>query len=359
MAVAEAPVDVLVVDAVTDRYESYRNLLAGFARRVVAVEPGADARRLYSEGGFAAALVHLDGAIDMARADLAAMSALNASSSGPPVIVISDEMPDIGTMGAFHSSLEYLPAPCLSQLLVSRVSCLVELSRLKSELARRDALIDELTREVDSMAAAVAEERRASDALRERVGEQIHRSKNLLAIMQSIAHRTISDGREISEARDVLLGRLRTLARAYHLVTKAEGKGTEINEIVEVELADVQHRVTTSGPAVRLAASAVQTFALAVHELGSNAKKYGALGPASDGTVAIGWTFFECGADRYLEVAWTERGGAVPPPSPRHGFGLTLVSSFSGARGTAPNITFSEDGLLCRLRLSHDVIVSG
>lgn len=358
MAVAEAPVDVLVVDAVTERYDSYRNLLAGFARRVVAVAPGADARRLYREGGFAAALVRLDGAIETARADLAAMSALNASSSGAPIIVISDEMPDAAAMGASHSSFEYLPAPCVAQLLVSRVSCLVELERLKSELARRDTLIEELTREVDHMAAAAAEERRGADALRERVGEQIHRSKNLLAIMQSIAHRTISDGREISEARDVLLGRLRSLARAHHLVTKAEGKGTEINEIVEVELADVQHKVTMSGPAVRLASSVVQTFALAVHELGSNAKKYGVLGPASDGTVAVGWTFFEYGADRYLEVAWTERGGAAPQAPPRYGFGLTLVSSFAGARGSAPNIIFGEDGLLCRLRLAHDVIVS-
>lgn len=356
---SEAPVDVLVVDAVAERHSSYRDLLAGLAQRVVTVAPGSNARKLYGEGGFAAAVVCLDGATDDARSDLVAITALGEALSGPPVIVISEQVPDLPAIGRLAAgSLDYVPVSSVPRLLASRVSVLVELDRLKRRLARRDARIAALESEVEKMTSVAVEERLKSDALRARVSEQIHRGKNLLAIMQSIARRTMTDGRAIPEARDVLMGRLRALARAYHLITNAGGKGIEIGEIVEAELADVQHRVTASGPRVRLAGSVVQTFALAIHELAANALKHGALG-TPDGSVAVGWTFFECGADRYLEVAWSERGGQPPVTPPPYGFGLALVSSFAGARGPAPDVTFGADGLTCRMRLSQDVVVAG
>jgi len=359
MSVLEDPIDILIVDAVGERHASYRDMLAGTARRVVARTPGADARQLYRDGGFAAALVRLDGATGGPRADLAGMLALCDAASGPPVIVIADDMPVGAATGSSSTPLEYLPAPFVSQLLAARISCLVMRGRLKTELARRDALVSDLVEKVDRATAAAAEERRTSETLRARVSEQVHRSKNLLAIMQSIAQRTMSDGREISEARDVLLGRLRTLGRAHHLVSEAGGKGIELADVVEAELADVQHRVATSGPTVRLSASVVQTFALALHELAVNAQKHGALGPDADGSVAVGWTFFEYGADRYLEVAWTERGIAARQVPPRYGFGLTLVASLAGGPDLRPNVTFDSNELRCRMRLSEDAIVSG
>jgi two-component sensor histidine kinase len=326
---------------------------------VVARAPGADARQLYRDGGFAAALVRLDGATGGAQTDLAAMLALCDAAFAPPVIVIADEIPLGAATDAPSAPLEYVPAPFVSELLATRIACLVARGRLKSELARRDALVSDLEEKVGHATAAAAEERRASETLRERLSEQVHRSKNLLAIMQSIAQRTLSDGREISEARDVLLGRLRTLGRAHHLVSEAGGKGIALADVVEAELADVHHRVATSGPKVRLSASVVQTFALAIHELAVNAQKHGALGPDAEGSVAVGWTFFEYGADRYLEVDWTERGLVAPEAPPRYGFGLTLVASFAGGPGLTPNVTFDSNGLRCRMRLSEDVIVAG
>ncbi len=357
MSVLEAPIDILIVDAVGERHASYQGMLAGTARRVVARAPGGDVRQLYRDGGFSAALVRLDGASAGARADLAAMLALGDATLGPPVIVVADEMPEPVATGAASTPFEYLPASFLSQLLAGRISCLVALERLKAELAQRDALIDDLAGKVDRASAAAAEERRTSEALRERIGEQVHRGKNLLAIMQSIAQRTLCDGRDLREARGVLLGRLRALGRAYHLVSKAGGEGIELADIMEAELADVRHRVVTTGPRVWLAPSVVQTFALAIHELAVNAQEHGALAPEADGLVAVGWTFFEYGADRYLEVVWTERGVAVPETPPRCGFGWTLVGSFAG--GQMPNVTFDADGLRCRMRLSEDVIVAG
>jgi len=347
-----APVDLLVIDAVPERHGTYRDVLRDIARNVVTVVSGEEARQQAKANDFAAVLVHLDGVHDAS----AALGKLNPPT-GPPLIVISERIPDLTADSRPSPTVtEYVPAPFMTELLPTRLSCVLELARLKNEMAQRDERIGELSRQIEQMDVAVADERRASDALRSRVGEQIHRSKNLLAIMQSLVHRTISDGRAISDARETLAGRFRALARAYQLITSANGQGVDIADVVEAELADVAHRVTASGPPARLAGSMVQTFALALHELSINATKHGAL-RSPEGSISLGWTFFEYGPDRYLEVAWTERGGA-PPTTPSHyGFGLTLVSSFAGSGASTPNVTFDEGGLACRLRVSQDRIV--
>ena len=352
---ADAPLDLLVIDAVAARHGIYRELLGGLAGQVVTVVPGEEARRRLHAGDFAAVAVHIDGVGDN---DAAAKIAAEATSAGPPVVVISSDRPDLdGARGLFPGAVDYVPAPLAAELLPARISCLLELARLREDLAQRDAHIDALARKVAQMSEAVAAEQRASDVLRGRVGEQIHRSKNLLAIMQSVARRTFCDGCDISEARESLMGRLRALARAYHLVTAADGQGTEISDVVDSELAEIADRVMASGPSARLTGSVVQTFALAIHELRANAVKHGAL-RSPGGSVVLGWTFFEHGPDRYLEVDWTERGGAPPTVPSQYGFGLTLVSSFSGAGDARPNITFDPDGLACRMRLSQDMIVA-
>jgi two-component sensor histidine kinase len=349
----EAPVDLLVVDALAERHDSYRDLLGHLARRVVTVGPGEEARRLLRTGDFAAVLLHLNGHAGAAAGELAA---IESSAARPAIIAISSDMPDLAETRASRS-IEYVPAAYVSEMLPGRVSCLLELRRLRSELIRRDQRIDELVGEVDLIRKAAADEKRTSDHLKGRVAEQVHRGKNLLAILQSVTRRTISDGRNLAEAREALMGRMRALARAYHLVSASDGQGTEVSDIVEGELADVIDRVTASGPPVRLQGAVVQTFALALHELATNAAQHGAL-RSPDGSIAVGWTFFEYGADRYLEVAWTEHGGAPPRAPSQYGFGLTLVSSFAGMDTRAPSITFDEGGLVCRMRLSQDVLVA-
>jgi len=232
-----------------------------------------------------------------------------------------------------------------------------ESDRHNGALAARDARIDELEREVGRLAEALDVEHKAAEALRLALGQHIHRSKNMLAIMQSISHRSICEGRSAGDTRDVLTGRLRSLSRAYHLLVTADGRGAEVGDVIETQLVEVSDRVTAAGPPARLAASGVLTFALAIHELASNAMKHGAL-RAQGGDVAVGWTFFELGADRYLEVAWVERGGAPPSAPPQYGFGLTLVSSFAEPGGARPNVAFESEGLNCRLRLSQDVLMA-
>lgn len=356
MSGAAAPVDLLVLDAVAERHGTYRDLLSGLARQVVTALPGEEARQLLSGGNFGAVLVNLDGGAD---ADLADIVRAPSLPSGAPLIVISERRPERGAdAGALAGAVDYVPAAFARELLAERVSCVLELRRLRAERIGDLDRISALTSEVQRLSGAVAEEKRAADALRQRLEEQIHRSKNLLAMLQSVAMRTVSDGRAIPEAREALMGRFRALARAHQLVTSTEGAGVEIADAVETALADIAGRVTASGPPVRLTGSVAQTFMLALHELAVNAVRHGAL-RTDEGTVSLGWTFFEHGAERYLEVAWSEHGGGPAEVPAHYGFGLTLVSSFSAARAPAPNVSFDAGGVTCRMRLSHDMIASG
>jgi two-component sensor histidine kinase len=326
--------DVLVVDPAVARQETYRRLLEGFGCVVSVVRPGPEALEQIRAQAHAVVLIRADGDVEILREEIAA-----ATEAGLPVIVIAEKKPDLASIDvSAGGAVCFVPSAFETDLLPTEVSHLIELQRLKRELE---------------------DEQRLSLTLRQRVNEQIHRSKNLLTILQSVTRRTLQDGLSIPHVREVLIGRQGTLARAYQLVAASDGRGTSVADIVESELGNVLHRVSMSGPAARLSGSAVQTFALAIHELASNAVRYGAL-RSPEGTVAVSWSLLDNEGDRYLEVTWTERGGSPPPPRPVFGFGLSLVSSLGGTQTSPePNIAFDPAGFACRMRFAQDVLVAG
>ncbi len=322
------------------------------------VTPGGEVTRLASEPGLAAVLVNLDGMAEAHGADASYLSALFGAAGRAPLIVIAHEVADVLVLeDRIRGPFDYLAWPIVPEILRSKVGLLVELADARSELARAAAGASVLNGQIDELKLALGEERQKVDVLRSAVGEQIHRSKNLLAIIQSVAMRTLGDGRDIGVAREALTGRLRAMARAHQFLIAANGRGTEISDMVEAGLGGAVHRTTASGPPARLSGSVVQTFTLAIHELASNAAKHGALS-RPDGSVAIGWTFFETGLDRYLEVAWTERGGPPVHTPPQYGFGLTLVSLLARSGAGTPAFSFEPDGFACRMRLSQDMILA-
>lgn len=355
MTGAGVPVDLLVVDAASERHRSYQDLLGGLVRQVVTVPPGEEARALARTGDFAAVVMRIDGD-DADEADPEDLALSREVAVRTPVVVVAAREPRLQARDAPRSdSLVYVPARFVGDLLAARVSCLIEVARAKAELEENQVRIETLASEVRRLDGDVAEERRSADRLRAQLGEQIHRSKNLLAILQSVAHRTISDGRSVAEIRDTLMGRFRSVARAYQMIVSAGGQGIALADAVGAQLADIADRVTISGPPVRLAGPVAQTFMLALHELANNARRHGAL-RSSAGTVSVGWAFFETGADRYLELVWKEHGGEPAAPPVQYGFGLMLVSSFARGGAPTPSITFDGEGLTCRLRLSPDMI---
>ena len=121
-----------------------------------------------------------------------------------------------------------------------------------------------------------------------------HRTNNLLAVIQSIAGQSLSGIHSLAEAREALTARLQALANGNALLTQADWHGAQLKDVIERELASFVSRATPEGPEIRLTPGATQGFALVIHELATNAAKFGALSTPG-GQLAIRWSVEERG----------------------------------------------------------------
>jgi len=136
------------------------------------------------------------------------------------------------------------------------------------------------------------------------------RGNNLLFVIQAIAHQTLSGSRSLAEAKKVFDVRLQALARAKRQLNEANWSRVNLNEIVHSALAPFGERATVAGVDVMLVPQHVQNFSLALHELATNAAKYGALSNES-GKVDISWRMAGGEKDDKLIFTWKERGWAA------------------------------------------------
>jgi two-component sensor histidine kinase len=176
------------------------------------------------------------------------------------------------------------------------------------------------------------------------MNELEHRSKNLLAVIASIASRSLSGTRSLTEARDVLTHRIQALARSQSALLTGGFEGAPIAEIIRLEFEGFSDQVKSVGPNVLLNPSAAQTFALVVHELATNATKYGALS-LPNGQVAIHWSVEGPGAEARFKFQWRERNGPPVVPPTRHGFGHMVIEKAAAQNFGLPKISFASDGL--------------
>jgi two-component sensor histidine kinase len=173
------------------------------------------------------------------------------------------------------------------------------------------------------------------------VEELAHRLKNKIATIQSIVSYQL---RGQPELRDAIVGRLIALSGTDDLIMAAQGNGADLRDILTVELGAYESsRLLMAGPAVFLPAKLALSMALLVHELATNAAKYGALSVES-GVVSIHWSVSNC----VLELFWRENGGhAVAQPSHR-GFGLRLLAGALEQFSGSTELIFESSGLICR-----------
>jgi len=187
--------------------------------------------------------------------------------------------------------------------------------------------------------------------LRLLINELNHRVKNTLATVQSMAAQTLRNEPDPVVAFEKFEARLLGLSGVHDILTRESWHGAELQEVVERALRPFDQagaRFTINGPAVRLQPGGALTMALILHEMATNALKYGALSNA-EGRVALSWTYAP--ADRALEVAWTETGGP-PVTAPTHrGFGSRLIErSLGGELKGAAAMDYRPEGLSCILR---------
>ena len=161
------------------------------------------------------------------------------------------------------------------------------------------------------------------------VAELQHRTRNLITVVRSIAEQTMAGSASIDVFRSRFYDRLAVLSRVQGLLSRSNVEPILLRTLITTELDalgawDAAERIRLDGPPVRLRKATVQTFALALHELATNARKYGALATAS-GCLQVTWrTYDEEGRTR-LALEWTEEGidGSAAPA--RQGYGRELI----------------------------------
>jgi two-component system CheB/CheR fusion protein len=182
------------------------------------------------------------------------------------------------------------------------------------------------------------------------VGELNHRIKNVMATVQAIASQTLSSATSMEEARATFGSRLIALGKSHDLLTRENWTGADLRDIVSATIKPLSvgsDRFRIKGAHVWVVPSAALSIAMAVHELATNAAKYGALSNA-EGHVDIVWQLSGEGKDRRLSLRWTESGGPQVVPPTRKGFGSRLVQRVLAADlGGKVEVAYEPSGVVC------------
>ena len=179
------------------------------------------------------------------------------------------------------------------------------------------------------------------------VEELNHRVKNTLAVVQAIAHQTARNSNSVATFQEAFGGRLQSLAIAHGVLTKTHWSGVEMTELLRESFSPYRDRVHFQGSRVMLPSQTVVPLSMILHELMTNAAKYGAL--STSGHVEIDWEI-EDDVDM-IRLTWLERGGPLVKEPSKAGFGTTLIERvvIQDLEGEC-QLDFEKDGLRCQLR---------
>ena len=208
-----------------------------------------------------------------------------------------------------------------------------------------------------SISRDITEEWRAVAELKEAVERQAvlalelqHRIKNTLAMVGAIANQTMQ-GDSVANAREAFAARLMTLSRAHDLLTQSNWASAPIRDVVEGALAahrTSQRQISASGPDLHLTAKQALALAVAIHELATNATKYGAL--SGRGSVAVAWSDQPVGGAETFSFTWTESGGPAVTEPTKKGFGSRLIEKMlPNDFGGEVRTFYRPDGVVCEL----------
>ena len=198
----------------------------------------------------------------------------------------------------------------------------------------------------------VTERKRAEEQLRALNAELDHRVKNVLATVSAIVGQTQDTGSSHTDFVVGLKRRITSLARTHELLSQSSWRGVSLLEIVRREFAPyATGNAEVSGPSVILKAEATQAVAMVLHELTTNAAKYGAFSDWS-GRVSLRWGWPQNGSHDRLIIEWQEFGGP-PVVAPRQsGYGTSIIRELCPFElGGTVDLTFASEGTRCRLEI--------
>jgi two-component sensor histidine kinase/DNA-binding response OmpR family regulator len=204
---------------------------------------------------------------------------------------------------------------------------------------------------VDGVTIDITERKEAANRQTLLAREVDHRARNALAIVQAIVR--LGRAENVRDYIESIEGRIRALAQTHELLSQSRWQGADMLRIVNEEISPYRTRgaahIAVAGPSVILPPDKAQTIALSLHELATNAAKYGALSDPN-GEVDVHWEI-ERGQ---LVLRWTESNGPAVMPPKQQGFGMKIINASIGQQGGG-SVTFDwrPNGLVCTLTLAY------
>ncbi|WP_373489755.1 PAS domain S-box protein [Parasphingorhabdus sp.] len=207
----------------------------------------------------------------------------------------------------------------------------------------------------------ISERKRAEERERLLIGEVNHRAKNMLTLVLVIARQTAaSDAETFARSFEE---QILALSASHDVLVNSCWQDIPLEDLVRSQLGHFKDmlgsRIKLSGPPLKISAPAAQAIGMAVHELATNAAKYGALSTA-EGFISIGWQLEDGdGSDRRFSIHWTEKGGPRVEAPSRTGFGSTIIDQLLAASLEGEvELDWQPTGLVCRMSCSSDNILS-
>jgi two-component sensor histidine kinase len=198
-------------------------------------------------------------------------------------------------------------------------------------------------------------ERKAAEQRQQLLFDELnHRVKNTLAIVQSLAQQTLRNHPDPGAFSRAFGDRVASLARAHDLLTQDSWRGATLTDVVTAALgpfADREHAIDISGDAVMVPANVTITLSLLLHELATNAAKYGALSVPA-GRLAVTWQARESGTVVNIDMHWVEDGGPPVTPPAKQGFGSRFLQASALQLNAKFDCDYAPAGVRCRLRFA-------
>jgi PAS domain S-box-containing protein len=202
----------------------------------------------------------------------------------------------------------------------------------------------------------VTDRKRVEEQQRILVAELDHRVKNSLATIGAVVSHTLNASSSMADFATALDGRVQSMARTHELLSASRWHGISVEDLVRCELAPyaTSGNAEIEGPDVKLKAEAGQVLGMALHELSTNAAKYGALS-AKEGRVSIRWNRWLKGRPTRLVLEWREVGGPSVVAPKKSGFGTSTIRDLIPYElGGTADLTFPPAGVQCRMEVPAD-----
>lgn len=338
---ATEKVNILLVDDQPGKLMSYELILQELGQNLLKASSAKEALELLLKNDVAVILVDVV-MPDLDGFELAQMIREHPRFKDTAIIFISAiNVTELDSLKGYElGGVDYVPVPVVPGVLRAKVRVFVDLYVKTRELARMN---DELERRVAERTAQLE----AATARQELLAREVdHRARNALAVIQSIV--TLSAAESGGGFVDAIKGRIRAMATAHNLLSESRWSGADLLTLISEELAPFDNgRVRIDGFPVSIVPSVAQNLALALHELVTNAAKYGALS-SPNGRLSVSWRFV--GED--LRLDWREECPAPISAPAKTGFGSKVIeASVKAQLGGALETNWRSRGLECTLHL--------